>query len=72
MERAWVTLKEELIVTQDGILYRGNKKIIPEKLHTNTIEITHQGVTKTLELPKEMVWFPQMNRKVKENIENCL
>ena len=75
MVKACCALKEELTVTQDGILLSGNRIIIPEKLHTNIIEIAHQGhqgVTKTLELLKEKVWFPQMNRKVTENIENCL
>ena len=46
--------------------------MIPEKLHANIIEIAYQGVTKTIELLEEAVRFPQMNKKVKENIENCL
>lgn len=67
-------LKEELAVTSDGLILKGCRIVIPERLENRIIELAHtghQGITKTKELLRSKVWFPNMTRKVEEYIKRC-
>ena len=59
-------LKEELTIV-DGLVLRGDRLVIPEKLQQTVVDIvhsSHQGIVKTKALLRETLWFPGMDRKV--------
>ena len=68
------SLKEELYVT-DGLIFRLNQIIVPEKLQHAVIKAAHSlghlGMTKTKQMLRHKYWFPGMNRLVEEIIGQC-
>lgn len=59
----------------DGMLFRGDKVVIPTKLQRRILEIGHEGhlgITKTKKFLRANVWFPGMNRDVEDFIGRCL
>ncbi len=67
-------VREELSVA-DGLLLRGNRKVVPARLQKEMIKIahkSHQGIVKTKALLRETVWFPGIDWMVEEAIANCL
>lgn len=67
---------------RDGLVYRkvGNNKLlfyVPACLESNVIrtchdDLGHLGVDKVVENITRIYWFPQIRRKVREYIDNCL
>ena len=58
-----------------GIIMRGDRIVIPSQLQNMVIESAHeghQGEVKTKQLLRSKVWFPQMDKMVKEKIETCI
>jgi hypothetical protein len=48
---------------------------MPKSLQQQAIDIaheTHLGLTKTKALISEKIWFPNMDKMVKETIDNCI
>ena len=72
----YYAIRTELTTDQDqGILLKGHRIVIPEKLENRTIQlghVGHQGETKTKTLLREKVWFPKMDIKVTEYIKSCV
>ena len=67
-------LKDELLV-YSGVVLRGNRIVVPSKLREIAIELAHlghQGIVKTKRLIREKVWFPGIDKMVKEKVDNCL
>ena len=49
--------------------------MVPSKLRERAIELAyvgHQGIVKTKRLIREKVWFPGIDKMVKEKVDNCL
>ena len=70
--KRWAT--EITINKTKDILMKGSRIIIPEVLQeraTKLAHIGHQGLEKTKSLMREKIWYPNMNQKVKELIEEC-
>ena len=67
-------IKEELYVV-DGLIFRLNQIIIPEKLRKSVIKAAHSlghlGMTKTKQMLRQKYWFPEMNKRVEEMIGQC-
>ena len=66
--------KDELLV-YSGVVLRGNRIVVPSKLREKAIELAHvghQGIVKTKRLIREKVWFPGIDKMVKEKVDNCL
>jgi len=66
--------KEELSVTNDGLILKGNKMIIPSKLQRRILEIAHAGhigIVKTKALIRSKVWFSGIDEAVENLITNC-
>ena len=62
------------ILIYDGILSINGKIIIPLSLQLDLIKhahLGHQGITKTMELLKLHVWFPNMLAKVTNTVKSC-
>ena len=68
-------INNELSVTEDGIILRGTRIFLPNKLGKRAILIaheSHQGVEKPKALFREKVWFPKMAEFVEEVIRTCI
>ena len=68
-------IKDELIVALQNIVLRGLRIVVPELLQQQAIDIadeTHQSLVKTKALLLEKVWFPGIDKLVKETIDHCI
>ena len=68
-------VKNELTSTAQGIILRGTRIVIPSALQQRAINIaheTHLGIEKTKSLIREKIWFPQIDSRVKDTIEQCI
>ena len=67
-------LKDELLV-YSGVVLRGNRIVVPSKLRERAVDLAHvgqQGIVKTKGLICEKVWFPGIDKMVKDKVDNCL
>ena len=68
-------VKNELTTTIQGIILRGTRIVIPAVLQQQAIDIayeSHLGIEKTKPLIREKIWFPQIDSRVKDTIEQCI
>ena len=74
--QAFQRIKEELTVnTQENVILRGSRIMIPTALRQRAIAIAHeghQGLVKTKQLLREKVWFPKIDEYVKHKIDTCI
>ena len=57
---------------EQGVVLRGERIVIPEKLQSEVIQVaheTHMGRVKTIGLLKETMWFPGLDRKVNQILD---
>ncbi len=70
---SFARVKEELAVNSDkNIILRGNRIVMPTSLQQRAISIAHeghQGLVKTRKLIREKIWFPGIDEKVKQMIQ---
>ena len=67
-------LKDELLV-YSGVVLRGNRIVVPSKLRERAVDLAHvghQGIVKTKSLIREKVWFPGIDKMVKDKVDNYL
>jgi hypothetical protein len=69
-------IKDEITVDfHNNVLLRGTRILVPSSLRQQVINIAHeghQGQAKTKALLRESVWFPGMDKAVKETVDSCL
>ena len=68
-------IKDELTVTNNGIILRGHRIVLPQALQQRAIDIaheTHLGLTKTKASIREKIWFPNIDAMVKTTLDRCL
>ena len=71
----YFNVRNELSVTQDGIVLRGCRICIPQSQQDQAVQLAHQGhqgVTKTKSLIREKVWFPGIDKMVEDRVKRCL
>jgi hypothetical protein len=71
---SYKNVRDELSVTNQGILLRNTRIIIPENLRAKATQLGHegyQGLIKTKKLLREKIWFPGIDKSVENLIENC-
>ena len=67
-------IKQELSVS-NGVILRGTRIIVPEKLRGRMIMLAHsghQGIVKTKRFLRDSVWFPGIDKMVEEVVKGCL
>ena len=73
---AFKNIRDEISVDhRHKILLRGTRIILPSSLQRRAIKIAlegHQGIAKTKALLREYVWFPNLEKMVKEEIDSCI
>lgn len=58
----------------DGILFRGDRVVVPSKLTSKVITIaheSHQGIVRTKQRLRKLYWWPKMDSQVQEMISKC-
>ena len=69
-------IHEELTVDcKTNILLRGTRLIIPTGLQNRLIKVAHeghQGLARTKALLRDYLWFPDMEKVVKEEVSTCI
>ncbi|KAI5724806.1 hypothetical protein M8J77_007371 [Diaphorina citri] len=73
--KVFAKMKNEFTVTEDGILLRERRIVVPSALQSKVVEMAHaghQGLVKTKQLLRSKVWFCGMDGMVEKLIENCL
>ena len=68
-------VKQDLTVTNHGLVLKGTKLVITEKLRDRVINLVHEGhqrIIKTKALIREKIWFPGIDRRVEIKIKQCL
>ena len=69
-----VKVKDELSVTEDQIVLRGGRLVIPGSLQARVINLAHeghQGICKTKSLLRSKVWFPNLDKLCEETVRKC-
>ena len=67
-------VKDELLVYK-GTILRGNRIVVPNTLRNRAVDLAHvghQGIVKIKQLIREKVWFPGVDKMVKEKVDSCL
>jgi len=67
-------LSSELSVTENGILLRGHRVVIPVTMRRKVVQIVHeghQGLLKTKSLLRVKVWFPYIDKLTEDIVKNC-
>eukprot|EP00795_Rhopilema_esculentum_P005359 gene5359-biopygen364 len=73
--KSFKAIKDELTIGAYNIVLRGTTIVIPGSLQKKAIDLahtTHQDLSKTKSLLCEKVWFPDIDKLVKETIYHCL
>ncbi|MGH0142006.1 UNVERIFIED_CONTAM: hypothetical protein FKN15_074960 [Acipenser sinensis] len=67
------TYRDEL-TTQDGIIYKGNRVVIPKAVRSNILTLIHEshcGIEASLRKARDVVFWPNMTHEVKDLISKC-
>lgn len=60
--------------TYNGLIYRGERTVIPSELRTvtlKTIHSSHQGILKSKQKARELVFWPGMNKQIEDVVSRC-
>ena len=66
-------LRDELVI-QDGLLFRGDRLVVPKALRARmlqTLHSSHQGIESTLRRARETIYWPNMKSDMKDFTLNC-
>lgn len=73
--KTYQKLRNEFSVTDNGILLRDTRIVIPKSLRQRTMAISHeghQGIAKTKTLLRTKVWWHGLDAEVEKIVKNCL
>ena len=74
--RKYINVRDELTINDEAdIVLRGSRIVIPRSLQHRAISIAHeghQGLVKTKQLIREKIWFPGIDKAVKDMIGSCI
>ena len=68
------SVRDELSVTNSGLVLRGTKIIMPRSLRSTTLTLAHKGhhgVVKTKQALRTKVWWPKIDIDAKVYIQTC-
>lgn len=75
LESKYRPFKDDLVITDDGLLLKQNKIVIPKTLRKKVVKLAHtghQGIEKTKSLLRSKVWFPNMNKILIAETNTCI
>ena len=68
------SVRDELSVTNSGLVLRGTKIIMPRSLRSTTLTLAHKGhhgVVKTKQALRTKVWWPKIDIDANVYVQNC-
>ncbi len=66
-------VQEELTVNNRmSVILRGSRIIVPTSLQQRAMKLAHEGNLITKKFLREKVWFPLIDDKVKQMIDECI
>ena len=71
--RSYFTFKEEISFI-DGLLFKGNRLIVPKALRNKTLQVlhrSHMGIIKTQERARTSFYWPGLNIAIKSICQSC-
>lgn len=71
--KPYAAVKSELNIVR-GLLLKGNRIVIPSKLHTDMIDklhAGHQGLSKCRRRAQNSVWWPNIGKALQDKVFNC-
>ena len=60
--------------TYNGVIYRGERVVIPSELRATTLKTihsSHMGMTKCKQRARELVYWPGMNKQIEDTVSRC-
>ncbi|XP_064463889.1 uncharacterized protein K02A2.6-like [Ornithodoros turicata] len=72
-EEPFYQVREELSVV-DGLVYRGERLVVPKQLSRRIISQAHQahqGMVRTKQRIRQVYWWTSMDREVEEYVKSC-
>ena len=67
--------REQLTVSECGIVLRNSQIVIPKSLRNRVLSIAHeghQGIVKTKMLIRSKVWWPGIDKQVEQMVKECI
>ncbi|CAF1080712.1 unnamed protein product, partial [Brachionus calyciflorus] len=74
LDNLFERIKGELSMSNDGLILKGSKIVVPIRLRKQVIRIAHGGhlgMVKTKQLLRSHVWFPSMDSEVERLVKSC-
>ena len=66
-------IRDELS-TYNGLVYKGLRLVIPSDKRSKMLELihkAHQGVTKTKQLARDLIYWPGINKQIEDIVSRC-
>ena len=66
-------IRDELVI-QDGLLFRGDRLVVPKALRKRMLQAlhsSHQGIESTLRRARETIYWPNMKSDIKDFTSKC-
>ena len=60
--------------TYNGVVYRGNRVVVPKSMRPEmlkTLHSSHQGIVKTKQRARDVIFWPGMNKQIEETVKKC-
>lgn len=65
---------DELVI-QDGLIFKGNRVLIPKAMQRRMVEMihgAHSGVNACVAKARELMFWPGMTSQIRDHVSNCL
>jgi hypothetical protein len=73
LTRPYFDCQEDLCVI-DGIIYKGQRIVVPAKMRKDALSMLHtghQGIVKTKQLARDLIYWPGLNKEIEELVSTC-
>ena len=70
----YYSVRHELSETDNGVILRGTKIVMPKSLQRQTLQLAHkghQGIVKTKQLLRSKVWWAKIDKSAEEYVRQC-
>lgn len=74
LPKAYKLIAHELCITDQDILLRGDRIVLPNKLRQQAISLAHEdhaGMVRCKQRLRSKLWWPEMDKQVEERIRCC-
>jgi hypothetical protein len=72
--KSLANIKQELTTTNEGLVLRGNRVVVPKSLQKEIVALAHSGhmgVVQTKQLVRNYVWFSGIDEAIESAVRSC-